>query len=380
MGLDDIYNQPVVIDNGSGMIRSGFAGDEKPKINYSNMIGTPKYTKVMPSSITETDTFIGSKAQNLRGLLKLKYPISRGIVENWSDMEKIWTQVISELSIKVDQHPLLITEQPLNPKKNRDKMCEMMFETFSFPTMYISIPSVLSLYSMGRTTGVVLDSGDGVTVAVPVYEGFAVPGSIKRMNVAGRDITEQAQLMLMRAGYYMGSSSDFEIVRSLKERLCYVDISVRNTKKHLIGNTSESHIMRDFLLPDGKTLKINDEALCQPAEILYNPESFGLENLPINELMKNSIMKTDMDLRQQLFQNIVLCGGSTLIKNFGSRLLNELKKDDKELKLKIFASPERKISCFVGGSILSSLSTFKKIWITKSEYYEDPNIVHKKFL
>ncbi|VEU23262.1 DEKNAAC104385 [Brettanomyces naardenensis] len=387
--MTTIYNQPVVIDNGSGMIKAGFAGDERPKINYSSILGTPKYTKVMPSSISEDDTFIGNKAQNIRGLLKLRYPMSKGIVENWSDMEQVWNQVISELDCKADEHPLSITEQPLNPRSNRTKMCEVLFDTFNFPALHIAMPAVLSLYSTGRTTGVVIDSGDGVSTAVPVFEGFAIPGSIKRINLGGRDVTERLQIELMRSGYIMSSSSEFEIVRSLKERLGFVSEEVGKSRNGLVssGRSRISDFLmydstakvKPFKLPDGKIIKVSESCLSGPCEVLFQPESLGFEETPIHEALYYAIMKTDADLRSRLFENIVLSGGSTLFRNFGTRLLRELHKLDEQLKLKIYASPDRKVSCFVGGSILASLSTFRNIWVSKASYQEDPYCIHHKF-
>ncbi|QPG75766.1 hypothetical protein FOA43_003126 [Brettanomyces nanus] len=385
MSSETIYNQPIVIDNGSGMIKSGFAGDERPKINYSNIIGRPKYTKVMPSSISEQDTFIGSKAQKLRGLLRLKYPMSHGIVENWSDMEQVWNQVISDLDCKPEEHPLSITEQPLNPRSNRTKMCEVLFETFNFPVLHVAMPAVLSLYSTGRTTGVVVDSGDGVTSIVPVYEGFAIPGSIKRINLGGRDITKRLQIELMRSGYSLTSSSEFEIVRSMKERLGFVAPELQSL--HMGGRSLISEYLmydstadvKSFKLPDNKVIKMSESCLSRPCEVMFQPESSGFEETSIQDALYYAIMQTDADLRSKLFQNIVLSGGSTLFKNFGTRLLREMQRLDTEAKLKIYASADRKVSCFVGGSILASLSTFKNIWVTKSMYQEDPYCIHHKF-
>lgn len=369
---DSIYNQPIVIDNGSGVIKAGFAGDERPKLVWSNLIGAPKYSKVMPSSISAEDRFIGTKAQNLRGLLRLNYPIRKGIVENWNDMEQIWNQAITELDFKPEDHPLSITEEPLNPRSNRAKMCEVLFETFNFPAVHIALPAVLSLYSTGRTTGTVVDSGDGVTSVVPVFEGFSVPGSIKRIDLAGRDITEGLQLELMRSGYSLTSSSEFEIVRSLKERLASV---AKEPSKNQIYDTTTKH---QFTLPDGKVLKLGDATLNTPCELLFEPELFGIEENPLQEALYYAIMRTDVDLRDKLFGNIVLSGGNTLLRGFGTRLLRELQRIEGERRLKVYASKDRKVSCFVGGSILASLSTFRKIWVSKKRYKEDPYCIHRQ--
>ncbi|KAG7845472.1 hypothetical protein KL941_003318 [Ogataea angusta] len=371
--MESIYNQPIVIDNGSGTIRAGFAGDEKPKVNHSNLVGRPKYNKIMPSAISQTDTFIGARAQQLRGLLKLKYPLANGIVDDWEALELVWSDVVQQLEAKTDQHPLLVSEHPLNPSKNRDRLAELVFETFNFPALYVAMPAVLSLYSSGRTTGTVLDSGDGVTTVVPIYEGFSIPGTIKRLNFGGRDITRLVQGELMKNGYFLSTSSEFELVRSLKERLCHVN--PKPADQHAKG-PAVAEERREFPLPDGKMVRVGGQTLWEPTELYFQPEKFGVEEVPVHRAVVNSVRKTNYDLRPRLFENIILAGGSTMFRNYGVRLLEEMKLGDPELQLKIYASPERRASCFVGGSILASLSVFRQMWVSKAEYEENPQLVH----
>lgn len=209
----------------------------------------------------EGDVFIGQKAQDLRGLLKIRYPLEHGIVTDWDDMEKIWHHVYeSELKTLPEEHPVLLTEPPLNPRKNRDIAAQIMFETFNIPALYTSIQAVLSLYASGRTTGVVLDSGDGVSHAVPVYEGFAVPNSIRRIDVAGRDVTEQMQLLLRKNGYVLHTSAEKEVVRMIKEKVCYVSLDPKKEEKEWINSyhKSESKTI-EYVLPDGHKMKVRIE-------------------------------------------------------------------------------------------------------------------------
>lgn len=423
MESGSLYNQPVVIDNGSGNLKAGFAGEDKPKSFASSVIGRPKYQKIMAGSLlsnnedsttgtflNKDETFIGNLAQQNRGLLKLSYPIEHGIVTNWDDMEKIWYNTYTQdLRTNSEEHPLLITEAPLNPRSNRDKMCQVFFETFNVPCIYVSIQAVLSLYASGRTTGVVIDSGDGVSHIVPVYEGFSLPTSIKRMDIAGRDITEHLSFNIRRMqGISLTSSSELEIVRSIKEKHCFISKDPIKDEKLYSGsaytqylsnsNHIETDLMKNYKLPDGQIIQLGVEKFRSP-EILFNPQLIGDESLGIHELTALSISKTDIDLRPTLYQNIILSGGNTLMKNFGDRLLNELKLQQQntissniwnnnnssssnnqhtKMKVKIYAPPERKYSTWIGGSILAGLSTFKKMWVTSQEFQEDPEIIHKK--
>jgi centractin len=157
-------NQPIVIDNGTGVMKAGFGGTDKPKCVFYSFVGRPKHSRVMVQSRVEGDIFIGKEADEHRGIMTLAYPMEHGMVTNWADMEKIWSSLYekSNLGVSSEEHPVLLTEAPLNPRRNREKSAEIFFETFGTPALFVSPQATLSLYSSGRTTGVVLDSGDAV--------------------------------------------------------------------------------------------------------------------------------------------------------------------------------------------------------------------------
>jgi centractin len=289
-------------------------------------------------------------------------------------MEKIWHHLYSknQLNSTSEEHPVLLTEAPLNPRKNREKMAEIFFETFNVPALYISMQAVLSLYSTGRTTGVVLDSGDGVTHAVPIFEGFALPHSVMRNDIAGREVTKYLKLMLRKEGFNFNTTAEFEIVKHIKERACYLSSNPIKEETSQVDKFP-------YTLPDGSVIELGSSRYRAP-ELIFRPDLVGDESEGIHEILANSVLKSDMDLRKTLYSNIVLSGGSTLFKGFGDRLLNELKRAaPKDIKIKIASPKERLYSTWIGGSILASLDTFKKMWISKREYEaEGAKVLHRK--
>ena len=269
---------------------------------------------------------------------------------------------------------MLLTEPPLNPKVNREKITMVMFETFDVPALYVANKAVLSLYSTGNETGLVFDSGDGVSYAVPIFQGYCLPYATIHTEVAGRDLTDYLLKLLNEKGYSFTTAGEREIVRDIKEKLCYVALDF---DKELQTYTNKTNLIESYKLPDGQIITVSTERFQCP-EVLFQPSITRMESFGIHQTCYNAISKCDTEIHWDLYSNIVLSGGTTMFPGVSDRMLKEIVALA-PAAMKVRVSTSSKYSTWVGGSILASLSTFQNMLITKQEYDESgPSIVHHK--
>ena len=329
-------------------------------------------------------------------------PIRRGLVDNWEKMEKLWEYTFNhELRVNPEAlgFPVLLTDCPLNSKSNREKMAQIMFEVFKVPGFYIATQAVLSLFAAGRTRGVVVESGHGVTHAVPVFEGYALPHAILRLDVGGDDVNECLRRSLALRGYQFGSSQ-LDLVRDIKEKLCYV----KSASDSGGGDLQDSSALGDagsggdgreaYELPDGNVVYVDRECRTDCAEVLFQPSLLGgqhlsSESLGVGEMAAAAVAKCDGDLQQDLISAVVLAGGSSMLPGFSDRVSSSISKlQHLGSRVRVIPDPQNPVSgynsqrrhaAWIGGSMLASLPTFAQIQVTKQEWEDShDSIIHRK--
>ncbi|XP_028927983.1 actin-related protein T3 [Ornithorhynchus anatinus] len=359
----------VVIDSGSGFIKSGLAGIREPQFVYANVTG---WGRGQMGAHGPRELYVGEEAQAQRGGLYVSYPVERGIVTSWEEMEAVWRNVYEkDLKVEASERPVLLTETALNPPAGRERATELFFESFEVPAFYVAIQAVLALFASGRTTGCVLDCGDGVTACVPVFECYCLPHAVLRLELAGRDLTDYLARLLTDSGVVLLKTEERRIVRDIKETGCYValDLEEEAAKKSRYA----------YRLPDGKRVEVSDQLFRCP-ESLFSPSDLGVEAPGVDVQCFDSVMSCDTELRDRLFSNVILAGGSSLFPGLDRRLLKGMRRlVPADTALRVSAPPRREFAAWIGGSILASISAFQDTWITVREYREvGPNIVHQR--
>lgn len=339
----------IIIDNGEHEIKAGFGGYTSPPF-------------IIDTSTNSQSSNIFSPIPNGFGSNnKFKSPISRRIIKDFNEMRKIWSSIFeSLLKVETKEHPLLMTESPLNGKKEKEAVTQIVMEEYNVPAYYTACPGVLSLYSQDKTSGIVVDSGASITDILPVFKCFGMTHMVETLDIGGFALEDKLNKLIMNQSMNFTDSNKDEIIRQIKEEACYVKCN------------SDQPIPECFNDWSGVNAKSLGNARYECPELFFKP---GYElHKKIHDLIEN----IDQDIQSTVSEIILLSGGSTMFPYFDLRLENELK----ELGLsnfKVCAPPNRKDLAWIGASYMVSLSTFSQMWITKEEYEEiGPQVVHLK--
>ena len=382
--IKESLKQPIIIDLGSSEIKAGFSGEDKPSLIFKSFIGEPKYKDVFSSIYKENKEikqYIGEDCLKNIGLLKLHNPIKHGILVNEQEIIPLFNHIYSKLGINTDErreHPLIITEPLLNPYSNREKIANSLFDYIGIPSIFFASQPILSLFSTSATTGIILESGEGVSQSCIIYEGYSLPNTYERYDFGGGDVTEYLKLAMKKKGYQLFNSNEYRLISDMKEKYCFFlpqkyNLNIENVKKAL--NSKKIN----YYLPDGTRVTLGDERILA-SEILFNPELIGKEYLGLSDIIFSSINKAEIQLRPKAFENIVLSGGNVLMRGLEDKMKEDIiNKCNKIVKINVSTVKEPQISCWVGGNIISSIDIFKKISVSKTEWEEKGSkILHVK--
>ena len=355
----------VVIDVGSGLVKAGFGGEDGPRSIFNTIVGTPKQVGLMVGMELQ-ERYVGDDAISKYEIMNFSYPIQRGEVTDWDKFENLMHYLLySEMKVVPEEVSILITESPRTSRENREKLTEILFETFNVKRLHIANSSMLGLFSYGKTSGLIVDSGFNITSTVPVYEGYPLSHASIRINIGGEDLSKNLLSMIQNNldETYIDTKGRI-LADDIKEKLGY-----------LLLNPDDGDDVKDvtYELPDGKKIDLSKE-LYKANEILFSPNEENEKEkglLSIKNMVIDSINKCDNEIKNDIKENICLTGGTTLLKNFPEKLKNELSESSEGTNFNLSAEQERLFSTWIGGSIVSSLDNFQFMWVNKKEYTDN---------
>ena len=422
------FKSTVVIDNGTGFTKMGYAGNLDPDFVFPTAIAdlAKKATLSVSTKNDEYNYYIGTEGIKMASESSnhtLTYPMQNGIVENWDQMEKFWHQSIyNYLKCDPQEHYFVLTEPPMNPPENRENIAEIFFETFNVPGLYIGVQAVLALIGCNSTfqrdpesevkdsialeqeqainelTGVVVDSGDGVTHVVPICSGFVLGSNIKHIPIAGRRITKFMEQMIRDRGEKISTEDLYFATMKLKEKHGYVaerdlleefakfDRKIKDDKTGLFSQPKEFRKFKG----NGKISKKPYEFV-PGYEVFLGPEAFFSPEIidknwrtGLDEVIDNTVQQSPIDYRRKLYSNIVMSGGSTQFKGFAERLQRTLQErvdkrlasnaqgdfKPKPIGVHVTNSLAQKHVVWLGGSTVASGAHFDRMVHTRQEYEE----------
>ena len=263
---------PIIIDIGSAYVKVGFAGESGPRFIFPCITGVEKYKSVM-ADVSTRSIYVGDDAMKMRGVLKVSHPIQRGTIMEWNDYYEVLNHIFYTL-LRIENlsnYPIFYVEPLFIPRETKEYIARVLFETHKIQSL-IMVPSpILSVFSVGLNTGLVIESGHGITSIVPIINGQIYHQAVQKLNLAGSDVINNLKTLLMREGINISSSAVDEILREITEKNCYFVLDPNNPPQHLMPYS--------YPMPDGNTISIPPHVLYQSLEALFQPGVIN-SNLP----------------------------------------------------------------------------------------------------
>ncbi|XP_071502994.1 uncharacterized protein [Diadema antillarum] len=370
-----LYNTPVIIDNGSEVIKAGLADGSTPSVTMPAMVGRLK--EDIESFRQRSNVYVGGALSKKYGLVCVNHPMSDGLVDSWPDLEKVWDHVIrEELNVSWEEHPILLTEIASAPRRQREKMLETLFEQYHVPACYVINQGALALHANGETSGLVLSSGSGVTEVIPVYQGCTVSNAVVTLDIAGRGVTRKLQRILMDEHSFTTSTpSDHRIVREMKENMAYV---CSDFEKELQQVDLTTPIR--YALPDGSAVSLRRQDLFHCTEAMFRPDLFSpTQQRGLLDVIQECLSRCDNTFLESIDPTILLAGGNTKLRGYAERLQTEM--TSRNIRRTVVAHDNRDITTWIGGAILASHSSFQERWVSSQDYEEcGARLAHKQTL
>ncbi|MBD3195214.1 MAG: hypothetical protein GF317_09175 [Candidatus Lokiarchaeota archaeon] len=359
----------VVMDIGQFCSKVGFGGEDSPSLIFFTIVGKPKYHNYEGQfSKQEQELYVGDEIQSV-GLYKIVPPIEQGRITDWVYFERMIDYIFYNLRVDPTLVNILFSVHPLFPKQDTERLFKLFLEKYQCRSFYPVLDSMLTLYSGGFQTGLVIEIGDSSTRIIPIYEGYKLEHAVRVLEIGGKYLTRyMGEILKDSIGFSADSSIGRELVRALKEKACFVSLDYKEDLKR-----SEQY-KRQYSLPDGSMITLSKERFVVP-EVLFNPTS-DIEHGSLPSIIMDVIGECDVDIRPELLNNIFLSGGSSMFPNFKARMYQELelelaRRKKREQSIRIIAPRERTFSVWIGGSILAMIPEFSENWITRAKYFSE---------
>eukprot|EP01050_Picozoa_sp_SAG11_P019613 SAG11_NODE_3157_length_2644_cov_2.227112_1_plen_415_part_00 len=398
----------IVIDAGSRECRVGLSGDDAPSCSFLNGVGRSKLPPAVLAQIPGMEAAaagvigdmdgIGDMALKLRqGMLTLHCPVVRGVITNWDDMERIWRHSFQCVGVAPDEQPVILVEPPLNPKATRERTARVFFEVFKVPALFTASSAALTLQTLSSCplSGVVLESGDGVTCATPVCCGHPIAHAIQRLDLAGNELTDWMEVLLHQSGHQdIGAKVWRDVIRDIKEKMCYVALDYEAEVARVAADPDA--FAKDYESPGGGPLaRVGVERFRCP-EALFQPSMVGVaDGAGVHAMVHASVSACCAEVRAELWERVVLDGGSMRFPGIAARLQRELEAlvageaecsaaclegagGATPAKVEVKA-PLPNVCAWVGGSLSGVLGNFVARCVTRSQYEEGgAGVVHQR--